>query len=39
MPKYLVLAAMKGEFLARSGNVYENFQMLGLQGVSAIGHY
>ena len=29
MSKYLVLAAMKGEFLASSGNVYENFQMLG----------
>ena len=29
MSKYIVLAAMKGEFLASSGNVYENFQMLG----------
>lgn len=29
MPKYLVLAAMKGEFIAHNGNVYENFQMLG----------
>jgi hypothetical protein len=29
MSNYLVMAAMKGEFLARSGNVYENFQMLG----------
>ena len=29
MAKYMVMAAMKGEFLARSGNVYENFQILG----------
>lgn len=29
MPKYIVLAAMKGEFLSHSGNVYENFQMMG----------
>jgi hypothetical protein len=29
MSMYIVMAAMKGEFLARSGNVYENFQMLG----------
>ena len=29
MSKYIVLAAMKGEFLSYSGNVYENFQMLG----------
>ena len=29
MSKYIVMAAMKGEFLARSGNIYENFQMLG----------
>ena len=29
MSRYIVLAAMKGEFLALSGNVYENFQMLG----------
>ncbi len=29
MSKYLVMAAMKGEFLAKSGNVYENFQMMG----------
>ena len=29
MSKYIVLAAMKGEFLASGGNVYENFQMLG----------
>ena len=29
MLNYLVMAAMKGEFLARSGNIYENFQMLG----------
>jgi hypothetical protein len=29
MANYMVMAAMKGEFLARSGNVYENFQMLG----------
>ena len=29
MPNYLVLAAMKGDFLAESGNVYENFQMMG----------
>ena len=25
----MVLAAMDGEFVARKGNVYENFQMLG----------
>lgn len=29
MSRYIVLAAMSGEFLARGGNVYENFQMLG----------
>ena len=29
MANYMVMAAMKGEFLARSGNGYENFQMLG----------
>ena len=29
MTKYIVLAALNGEFLASSGNVYENFQMFG----------
>ena len=29
MRNFLVLGAMKGEFLAESGNVYENFQMMG----------
>lgn len=29
MSMYIVMAAMKGEFLASSGNIYENFQMLG----------
>jgi hypothetical protein len=29
MSKYIILAAMKGEFLASSENVYENFQMMG----------
>ena len=29
MSKFLVMAAMDGEFLSRTGNVYENFQMLG----------
>ena len=29
MTRYIVLAAMKGEFLAHGGNVYENFQMMG----------
>ncbi len=29
MPKFIVLAAMKGEFLSYSGNIYENFQMMG----------
>ncbi len=29
MSRYIFLAAMKGEFLASSSNVYENFQMLG----------
>ena len=29
MEKFIVLAAMKGEFLAHGGNVYENFQMMG----------
>ncbi len=29
MNRFLVLAAMRGEFLALSGNIYENFQMLG----------
>jgi hypothetical protein len=29
MTKFIVLAAMKGDFLAHSGNVYENFQMMG----------
>ena len=29
MTKFIVLAAMKGEFLSHGGNVYENFQMMG----------
>ena len=29
MLKYLILAAMKGDFLAESGHVYDSFQMLG----------
>jgi len=29
MSTFLVLGALKGEFLAESGNVYENFQMMG----------
>ena len=29
MTKFIVLAAMKGEFLSHAGNVYENFQMMG----------
>jgi hypothetical protein len=29
MTQFIVLAAMKGDFLAHGGNVYENFQMMG----------
>jgi hypothetical protein len=29
MSTYLIMAAMKGDFLAKSGNIYNNFQMLG----------
>jgi hypothetical protein len=29
MTTFIVLAAMKGDFLAHGGNVYENFQMMG----------
>ena len=29
MTKFIVLAAMQGDFLAHRGNVYENFQMMG----------
>ena len=29
MGMYLILADMKGDFLAKSGNIYNNFQMLG----------
>jgi len=29
MGKFIVLAAMKGDFLAYGGNVYDNFQMMG----------
>ena len=29
MPTYIVLAAMKGEFLAKSGNIYDNFLVMG----------
>ena len=29
MTTYLIMADMKGDFLAKSGNIYNNFQMLG----------
>ena len=29
MTSYIVLAAMKGRFFSDSGNVYDNFQMMG----------
>ena len=29
MHNYIVMASMKGQFLAQSGNTYDNFQMLG----------
>jgi hypothetical protein len=29
MPKFIVLAAMKGRFVSQLGNYYDNFQMLG----------
>ena len=29
MPSFIVLATMKGRFFADSGNVYDNFQMMG----------
>ena len=33
---YIVMACMKGEFVSRDGNVYDNFQMLGyVESVSA----
>ena len=29
MAQFIVLAAMKGQFVSTAGNVYDNFQMLG----------
>jgi len=29
MPKFIVLAAMKGRFVSQQGNHYDNFQMMG----------
>jgi len=29
MPKFIILAAMKGQFISASGNIYDNFQMMG----------
>ncbi len=37
MTTYLIMADMKGDFLAKSGNIYNNFQMLGY--VDADGHF
>ena len=36
MKTYLVLAAMNGQLLAESGNIYENFQLMGY--VDALNH-
>tara|TARA_B100000949_G_C13954162_1_gene314168 strand:+ start:263 stop:544 length:282 start_codon:yes stop_codon:yes gene_type:complete len=29
MPKFIVLAAMRGRFVSQQGNHYDNFQMMG----------
>ena len=29
MPQFIILAAMKGQFISSSGNIYDNFQMMG----------
>ena len=29
MPKFIILAAMKGRFVSQQGNHYDNFQMMG----------
>ena len=29
MPQFIILGAMKGQFISASGNIYDNFQMMG----------
>lgn len=29
MPKFIIMAAMKGRFVSQQGNFYDNFQMMG----------